>query len=1556
MIRLKIKHRREAEKTRDDQTGSKETKGVTVTLADQPDSAASLNPIFTSSSSATTTKESNPTPALRRSSRISAAKMSTNTRTTRSRFSSPQVGGTQGSKGANTEESQKTFMQRWLEPPVQIKASYQEAGLMRGPIFENMAPLGTLPKVGLFKKTAVPSPAPTSTATTPDDSSRTPFRRRIVIKGRQSAAAPQTPTPAPPPPPPPPAAAEEQDETEPDETEEEDNDDQRTEEQEDDEDGGAGIVDSEVLEVSSSMMSAGRRTRRAVSAVDTDDEDYAPGRGGRAGSIASRTRRSASRASTRSQPSASTTSLKEVVGKVVEVSVSEALANYRYPTAWALRTLFDENSHDKDFLVLMHRVFTQTANADEFEDFGRRVVAKKREGKKNNTALRHFLPDAKEPPHPPKRAPYGNLVKFDVSALRLERKSRGGAAAAAASKGTKRTRQSTAAAAANTTAATTSNDEAAAASSSSSSSTSASGSGRSGSSAPATTGAASTEPTDEKDAEAEAELPPRKKRKSTRHQSEAVAASSSTSAKGKMPAAVAKTNGASSTTATSNKSNGNGNGNGSKAIVPETPSRRRTRARSTSSSISSLSSALSLTPPGTSQEQQDKEDNRRRVDETPSRDSPAPPTAAAAPEPITANKRRRVNAPRKARNANTKQHHQTLSSRQQSPAAASSTTTATTATTAPAPSAAQQLLQDEEEQPYAMPAVVDTPLVPFSDNSKKGAKGAASLGIVFPAKFSDKTEEPSELELKRRAYTAEARKHTASALDIPMSSARDEPLTPAPAREKEKRGKKGASSSSTTPAAATTTSLRPRPPTPMTAPATRPRPQVVAQTAPASERPTPAREGRSTRSSLKRSHDESEEQQPQQPSSPAFANFPGSDAAPSTAANSRAGTPALRAPKRTRTGLRVKTSPMKKKNGPSAGIPRASGERSSPVGNARGEDDNDDYCSSCGGNGELLCCDGCTRSFHFSCVDPPIQNPGVSDMPEEWFCNVCRARRDPAHLPVRTGAFGMLLEKLDTRNASAFRLPASVRERFEGVRTGPDGEYEEVTQPVKPTRKKKADEELGPDFFTRLRDADGNPVICHGCQRGSSADRALIIPCSSCGLHWHLDCLDPPMAQPPVLRTWKCPLHTDELLSKLPAQLAPAHRFRKIKDAPVIRPVFTRGYANNGYIDVDFDDTPDESGWRDIESFGRVVRLSEKGIKLDFLSRLREQRQAAAAAAAAAAKQAETPKPAIEPAPAPLPAQPLRTLDQVSLEEQQVALTLTSLAQQRDEGVSVLIDTLVKEADPAVLNIMSRADASRVAAGQLNRMDQQGLRAILAKAESLTEQIRKLLGEASSSSADGEVAGSSETKVENAGTGGDVEMGENDRMDTSEDTVVVAADPQPQQNNTTTPAATTGRVEKSSSPDTIMVDAPTTTTTNKTKPGSTTATTTPTKNKSPAAAAASPVTTTDDHPATITQGEAEPEENEDDAAASPTAQHPPALAPDHGAAQGPADSGEIVSTSGGVVGGDAGDTGDDDVPTTPTKATGGLKEGGSVEPVVVDEDGTTGGGEGEVMPEEGVKS
>lgn len=139
-----------------------------------------------------------------------------------------------------------------------------------------------------------------------------------------------------------------------------------------------------------------------------------------------------------------------------------------------------------------------------------------------------------------------------------------------------------------------------------------------------------------------------------------------------------------------------------------------------------------------------------------------------------------------------------------------------------------------------------------------------------------------------------------------------------------------------------------------------------------------------------------------------------------------------------------------------------------------------------------------------------------------------------------------------------------------------------------------------PDLF-KQRD-ENQPVLCHACQKPSN-DVRVIIPCSVCPFYWHLDCLDPPLAVPPVLKTWRCPTHVDDVLADAP-RLAPAHKFRKVKNAQPITPIFTRGIKNNGHIEIDWSDEPEllkDAGWPDPLSFGRTYKVSANGVILDFI-------------------------------------------------------------------------------------------------------------------------------------------------------------------------------------------------------------------------------------------------------------------------------------------------------------------------------------------------------------------
>ena len=164
-----------------------------------------------------------------------------------------------------------------------------------------------------------------------------------------------------------------------------------------------------------------------------------------------------------------------------------------------------------------------------------------------------------------------------------------------------------------------------------------------------------------------------------------------------------------------------------------------------------------------------------------------------------------------------------------------------------------------------------------------------------------------------------------------------------------------------------------------------------------------------------------------------------------------------------------------------------------------------------------------------------------------------------------------------------------------------------------------------------LVDEKGNARFCYRCKLSSLPKddpvERPIVDCTKCSARWHLDCIDPPITHMPqgLVRRWVCPLHVEGDL-EISALLAPAHRNRLIKNAPIIEPVFTRGMANNGHIEIidDLDDLDEEddhipqqpSKMRKLgarssatsmypapDSFGRVHKISASKIALDFLEK-----------------------------------------------------------------------------------------------------------------------------------------------------------------------------------------------------------------------------------------------------------------------------------------------------------------------------------------------------------------
>ncbi|MCJ1307419.1 hypothetical protein MMC25_001065 [Agyrium rufum] len=325
---------------------------------------------------------------------------------------------------------------------------------------------------------------------------------------------------------------------------------------------------------------------------------------------------------------------------------------------------------------------------------------------------------------------------------------------------------------------------------------------------------------------------------------------------------------------------------------------------------------------------------------------------------------------------------------------------------------------------------------------------------------------------------------------------------------------------------------------------------------------------------------------------------------------------------------RVKISPRKKDSNVTAGIARGGRGTDRLVGRDQAADDSEevdnvDFCSACGGEGKLLCCDGCPQSFHFSCLDPPIScdNPPSG----EWFCPRCADKRHPelkdGLLP---GIFNALLRGLIPRNPVAFNLPEQLRDYFEGVKTGGDGEFEEVATVKSKSRGIFDGESMdkAPDVH-RVQTIKERPVLCHACGRSSMGQRQ-IINCDYCDLKWHLDCLDPPLANPPVQKLgdsktkaslWKCPNHVDpefitqyayeNLLMANGAHSCRRIPMRKPKRPRIVSSALRRGFKNNGLVEIELESSDDEV---EVEDEGVIYRIREQGVRLDFLERARQAR------------------------------------------------------------------------------------------------------------------------------------------------------------------------------------------------------------------------------------------------------------------------------------------------------------------------------------------------------------
>ncbi|KAK7043730.1 hypothetical protein VNI00_008342 [Paramarasmius palmivorus] len=281
---------------------------------------------------------------------------------------------------------------------------------------------------------------------------------------------------------------------------------------------------------------------------------------------------------------------------------------------------------------------------------------------------------------------------------------------------------------------------------------------------------------------------------------------------------------------------------------------------------------------------------------------------------------------------------------------------------------------------------------------------------------------------------------------------------------------------------------------------------------------------------------------------------------------------------------------------------------------------NNDHCSSCRSHGALVYCDGCPRAFHLWCLDPPMESIDEGD--SNWFCPACtKAKNPPRKSP--PSLLSPLIHLLDTSIPTEYQLPEDIRNFFKDVTTGPKGAYVDTSEIKQPRLNRHG--QLEDRDAHRLRDRNGQPVLCFRCGTSAlpeniaaaapatkRARRATakamqyevwkdMISCDYCNLHWHLDCLDPPLSTMPTFtKKWMCPNHSERILP-------PKKRIPKQTTTPI--EVTKPSQWNNGNVEILESDTTSQMNSQkvavdEVLINGRRYRIPERVILLDFWNKV----------------------------------------------------------------------------------------------------------------------------------------------------------------------------------------------------------------------------------------------------------------------------------------------------------------------------------------------------------------
>ncbi|CAI2163831.1 18800_t:CDS:2 [Funneliformis geosporum] len=193
---------------------------------------------------------------------------------------------------------------------------------------------------------------------------------------------------------------------------------------------------------------------------------------------------------------------------------------------------------------------------------------------------------------------------------------------------------------------------------------------------------------------------------------------------------------------------------------------------------------------------------------------------------------------------------------------------------------------------------------------------------------------------------------------------------------------------------------------------------------------------------------------------------------------------------------------------------------------------NNDHCDVCTYGGRMMCCDGCPKAFHFTCLVPPldVDNPPTGN----WYCRECGT--ESSRQPQQRGRKGRrkfnlfkeLKDKARTSNPTSFMLPEHIRNAFDGIFAGKHGEFRDSNK-EKPVQLDKRGYPVEPDR-EKFTDSKGKQIRCYYCKLPPKHLKP-VMSCDFCDQHWHFDCLTPPLTiAPPLHKKWMCPLHADHAL------------------------------------------------------------------------------------------------------------------------------------------------------------------------------------------------------------------------------------------------------------------------------------------------------------------------------------------------------------------------------------------------------------------------------------------